>query len=327
MGPAIHGVALALAITCSAAAGCTQLDVLGPGDPEGLPYADRVPRWHDPDDSTSISVAGGRWRLTSDLPRLATPCVDCPHVDDLDLDGLRDAWEIMVLDVLRPELRFGDHEDLFADRAARLGSLGRVTPGEDAEVLVFILFVYSRDYGRCTFTEHAGDVERVVLRLRPRPDDAPGSIDIIEIHAGAHEYTSVDHSTTEAPGALTFWPDERTGWPRWVLFPAEGKHALYVAPRACDDFADGWCLAEGCPDGTRSATRELLVPVHDVGEPWSPRWLGRDGDEAWPWPFSVEQPWDPGPFCGDADPGIGVGCGADLAERLERDPFAPREGP
>jgi len=287
-------IALALALC-----GCTELDVFTSGAPwRGVPLAVDAPRG-----SVGRSrVTDGVWRIEADL---APTCAadGC----DLDADGLADAWEAMLLDKLRPIVRIGGAEELLEDPDATLGSVGRVTPGNGDEVFVAIVLAYSRDYGRCGFTEHSGDSERVALRVA-----RDGTVRAA--YTAAHEGTSVDAGAVMEPWELTFVADPVTGDARWYVLAVEGKHATYASAEACAAFSDTTCLAESCPRATRAPDLELLIPIVDAGEPGT----GWGWHDWWPYPFT--EPYDPSPFCGDrwVD---GVACAQPIRDKLLADPF------
>jgi hypothetical protein len=298
--------------------GCTELDILEVGAPWNLPRADDGERWARPPYQARSVTENGRWEIRTDLPRQRNGCVGGEGrgelCEDRDHDGLLDTWEEMVLDRVRPIVRIGGDEDLLFDPGAMVGSVGRVAMVDDDTVLVIIVLAYSRDYGRCSFTEHAGDTERVALRLRPLDG---GSVEIVETYTAAHEYTTVGSSARHVVDELTFADDPRNGQPRWRVFSAEGKHATYVTPAACDAHAAAMCLAEGCPGDRWAPELELLIPVVNAGEEDAEMSVLED---AWTWPFIGSYPWDGREFCGDRE-SSGVTCSPSLRSKLRADPF------
>lgn len=291
---------LALLGGLAANLGCTELDVFTSGEPwRPLPYALDAPRGTD----GRSTFDGTTWRITSEL---SPTCEELGC--DVDLDGLSDAWEAMLLDDLRPIVRIGGGEDLLHDPEGVIGSTGRVTPASGDDVLVAIVLAYARDYGRCGFTEHSGDSERVALRI-----GRDGTVR--EVYTAAHEGTAVDAGELRAPAELAFVTDPVNRDARWYVWASEGKHATYPSPQACAEFAATPCVAELCPGLARSDALELLVPVVDAGEPDA-----GDGawDEAWPFPFTW--PYDPVPFCGDRW-APGTSCATSIRDKLVADPF------
>ncbi|MEQ1508505.1 MAG: hypothetical protein ABMB14_40110, partial [Myxococcota bacterium] len=104
--------------------------------------------------------------VRSTVPRSVGDCAAIPGApcDDLDLDGLPDAWEAGILDRLRPVLVFDESEPLVDDPDAVLAIVARVTPDPGSDHLrVYLMLGYHRDYGRCGLSGHDGDSERVVL--------------------------------------------------------------------------------------------------------------------------------------------------------------------
>ncbi len=300
--------------------GCTELDILEVGEPWIVPRAGEGERWSRPPYQTRSVVEDGRWQIRTDLPRLRAGCVgldgDGELCEDLDGDGLLDTWEAMLLDQVRPIVRIGGDEDLLFDPSAMVGSIGRVAPVGDDTVLVIMVLAYSRDYGRCSFTEHAGDSERVALRLRPLDG---GSVEIVEAYTAAHEDTAVDSSARHRVDELAFAADPLTGQPRWRVFASEGKHATYVSPAACGAFADAACLAEACPGERWAPALELLIPVVNAGEELAGMPVF---DDPWTWPFLFSWPWDGSEFCGDRY-ASDVSCSSSLRGKLLDDPFNP----
>ncbi len=260
--------------------------------------------------------------LVCNLPRTVRECTSLPvsdaPCDDLDLDGLVDAWEDLVLEVLRPIQRLDEQESLVADPAFVLGDVGRVAP-VDARVRVMIMLGYSEDYGSCGgFTAHHGDSERVALDLEPDPGRGPGGVVVVGAYTAAHENTDNDHGEVfigAALAGLVYSPDPRTGKPRWVVFPSADKHATYATLAICEGVSPIPCLDEDCgPDDVDDpALYDRLPPIVNAGEEAAPRVtdlaaLGFPGEDAW-----AQQD-----FCGGLG---GTGCSSPVREKLLVDPF------
>ena len=278
--------------------------------------------------STSLA-APGALALTTNLPALFSDCQSAPFEGtpcaDLDQDGLTDAWEDIVLDRLRPLLRFDEDESLFDDSAAVVHDVGRVALVSTAPLRarVFIMLGYSRDYGSCGFTSHNGDSERVALDLTapeavgPQPV-GPGDVVTVAAYTAAHEGAVTDQGRLfkgEDLAQLVHEDDPSTGEPRWVVFPSQDKHATYATITICEDVSPFPCIDEDCaPDGVPDpGAFDLLPGIVNAGEDTAPlvtdlTAIGFPGEDAW-----ADQK-----FCG----GLGGGpCSSAVREKLLDDPF------
>jgi hypothetical protein len=238
-------------------------------------------------------------------PSRASPAADA------DGDGLDDAWEDAVLVRLRPRLRFHDRDDLFFDAGARLAMVGRVWPGDDDRIHVVFLVLYSRDYGRCGYGDHAGDVERLTLALEPDLDGR--TVTAVAFYTAAHEGTALDRGQS---GLLGFFPPpeaESFPWPGpppvWEVLVARNKHASYMSYGDCRGGTP--CVDDICADLDGVG---LAVPVANVGEVDAPRL-----DDLAALGFPGECIYCGRRFCGDVSGG--EHCPAPLAEKLARDPL------
>ena len=238
--------------------------------------------------------------------------------DDLDADGITDAWENAALDRLRPIRRFDEDESLIGDATAVLGDVGRVAPA-GSFVEIFIMLGYSKDYGSCGgFTSHNGDSERVALELERIGRAGAGDVRVKQAYTAAHEGTASDHSRVFS-GAdlalLTVGTDPATGEPRWVVFPSADKHGTYGSAQICEDISIIPCFDEDCgPDGVADpATYDRLPPFVNAGEDSMPlvtdlAVIGFPGDDAW----ATQD------FCGGLG---GSGCSDDVRNKLIPSPF------
>lgn len=237
---------------------------------------------------------------------------------DVDLDGLTDAWEDLVLGLLRPAIRFDEAEPLVDDPAAVLVDVGRVAPADDGSgaIRVYVMIGYHQDYGRCAVSAHHGDSERVVIDLEPI---AAGDADALGFYTAAHEGTITDsgHVFRDAELAeLSFPADPTTAEPRWMIFSSDGKHASYGTVQRCEDAQWAPCLEEDCDaDGVDPGPFTRLPEVFNAGEEGAPRLtdlapVGFPGEDAW-----AEQD-----FCGGLGADL-LGCAAPVREKLLVDPF------
>ena len=239
---------------------------------------------------------------------------DCTEgCDDVDQDGLVDAWEDLVLRRLRPRMTFDESEQLMDDEGAVLFGVGRVTPADDGNVRVFLMTGYSSDYGRCGVAAHDGDSERVAFDLEVSGSDAH----VVATYTAAHEGELNDHSAVfrESELAEASFVDGEHG-PRWQVFASDGKHAAYQTVQLCEDAEWVVCLEEDCaPDGVEDTERfDRLPPVVNVGEPDAPRMSGLEAIG-----FADEDAWAEQEFCGGL--GRGSGCSSAVREKLVEDPF------
>ncbi len=269
--------------------------------------------------TAAVEAAGYAVALRTNLPADLASCellgADCA---DVDLDGLVDAWEDLVLDRLRPSLRFDEAEPLMTDAGAVLFAVGRVAPAEDGHVRVYVMNGFSSDYGRCGISAHDGDSERVVLDLSVSGGDA----EVVGTYTAAHEGELTDHGAVFTDVQLLdaeFVDDAWTGEPRWRVYSSDGKHASYHTVQACEDAEWVVCLEEDCaPDGVDDETAwDRLPPVINAGEEHAPRVtdLAAIG-------FPDEDAWADQEFCGGL--GRGSGCSSSIREKLLEDPFSTR---
>lgn len=245
------------------------------------------------------------------LPVEGAPC------DDLDGDGLTDAWEDAALDRLRPLQRLDEAEPLVNDASAVLADVGRVAKSGDL-IDLFVMLGYSEDYGSCGgFTSHHGDSERVALELE-RLADGPGDVRVVFAYTAAHEGTPTDHGHVFLGAeldTLVHDADPATAEPRWVVFPSRAKHATYATVDICEGISIVPCFDEDCaPDGAADPSQlDRLPPVVNAGEENAPRVtelsvVGFPGDDAW-----AKQD-----FCGGLG---GTGCSSPVRDKLLVSPF------
>jgi hypothetical protein len=274
---------------------------------------------------TSVTPEHGL-ALTTNLPATTADCGAAPFegtpCEDLDQDGLADAWEDLVIERYRPLLRFDEAESLVGDAAFVVHDVARVAlvAPSPLRARVFIMLGYSKDFGSCGFTSHNGDSERVALDLAAPAGGGPGDVTAVGFYTAAHENTASDHSMKlEGAGLadLVFEDDSATGEPRWVVFPSQDKHGTYASIDICENISAVPCLDEDCgPDGAANpAEYDRLPPFVNAGEEAHPlvsdlTAIGFPGDDAW-----ADQD-----FCGGLG---GSTCSAPVREKLLPDPFGP----
>lgn len=266
----------------------------------------------------STERVGDTLGLRTNLPARLDDCsqISGPTCEDVDQDGLTDAWEDLVLDRFRPAVRFDEAEPLVNDAGAVLVDVGRVVEADDGGVRVFIMIGYSEDYGRCGLSAHPGDSERVAVNLERV---GPGDVDAIGFYTAAHEGTLTDSGQvfTGADLALLSFPDDPgTAEPRWMIWSSDGKHASYGSAQLCEDAQWAPCVEEDCEaDGVDPIAYTRIPEVFNAGEEASPRLtdltsIGFPGEDAW-----ADQE-----FCGGLGSGI-LGCASAVREKLLNDPF------
>jgi hypothetical protein len=259
-------------------------------------------------------------QLHTNLPPDPTDCAalsDAP-CEDLDADGLVDAWEALVLDRLRPVVRMDEDEPLISQGDGLLINIGRIWPVSESTVHAVIVLAYSEDYGRCGLTAHHGDSERVALSLTLHS----GSAWVSGAYTAAHEGELNDGSallTGDDLSGMTLDADSRTGEPRWVVFSSEGKHATYTTAQLCEDASFLPCLEEDCaPDNVTDKARFDVLPevMINAGEPDAP--LADDlTDQGMP----GEQIWADQTFCGGLGRTDEESCSSGLLEKMLSDPL------
>ncbi len=272
-------------------------------------------------DAHTLLTAEGRLALQCNLPRDVVACEALggdPPCEDVDADGLVDAWEDVALQLLHPLRRFDEDESAVGDATAVLADVGRVAPVGDG-VHVYVMLGYSRDYGSCGgFTGHEGDSERVALDLEDFAEGGPGGMVMRAAYTAAHEGTVNDHGQVFAGGdldQLVFGPDPESAEPRWVVFPSANKHATYATIDICENVSFIPCVDEDCgPDGVGDRSPfDALPPIVNAGEEAAPRVddltdVGFPGDFAW-----AQQD-----FCGGLG---GSNCSSAVRDKLLVDPF------
>jgi len=85
---------------------------------------------------------------------------------DLDGDGILQEWEDKAMEYINPKFELDEGEEWFNHPEHHVVNFVRVFPYTKAGYR-YILFTYgvtwSKDYGRASFYEHNGDVERVTM--------------------------------------------------------------------------------------------------------------------------------------------------------------------
>lgn len=271
-----------------------------------------------PDCHTQL-LPGPRLGFVCDLPFAVDDCAALANApcEDLDADGLVDAWEDLALAALRPLRRLDEAEQLLTDPTAVTGDVGRVfAVGE--RLRIHVMLGYSIDYGSCGFTGHNGDSERVALDLLADPDAGPGGARVVGAYTAAHENTASDHGRVFVDAdldQLVYSVDAETSDPRWVVYPSADKHATYATIAICENISAIPCLDEDCgPDDVDDpATFDLLPAFVNAGEATAPR-----ATELSVVGFPGEQAWADQDFCGGLG---GTGCSSPVREKLLVDPF------
>jgi hypothetical protein len=302
-------------------------------DPSGPSTGTTAPSTADESGSSSTAAdTGGPFVLDVHTAlvdgRLALLCNLPPHIDDcaaiagapcddLDADGLADAWEDAALDRLHPLRRLDEAESLIDDATTVLGDVGRVFAVDD-HFRVFVMLGYHLDYGSCGVSGHNGDSERVALDLAAYPDGGAGGVIVAGAYTAAHENTATDHGHVFLGAELdelAFDLDARTEEPRWVVFPSADKHGSYGSIARCEGVSVVPCLDEDCgPDGVDDPSAyDRLPEVVNAGEEAMPRVtaldeLGFVGDDAW----AMQD------FCGGLER---TTCSAPVRDKLLVDPF------
>jgi hypothetical protein len=272
--------------------------------------------------AVSTELDGATLVLRCNLPSELEPCLALEATgapcEDLDADGLVDAWEDVVLDRLRPVILLDEDESIVDDPDGVIGIVGRVAPVGEL-VHAYMMLGYSHDYGSCGgFTSHAGDSERVVLSLEPVPGGDAGDVRIVEAYTAAHEGTVNDHGrvfTEVEHDELAIGNDPVIAEPRWFVYASANKHATYASKSICEGISVVPCLDEDCgADGvTDPAAYAVLAPYLNAGEEAAPLVddLGAVG-------FPGELPFADQDFCGGLG---GSGCSSSVREKLLVDPF------
>ena len=315
-------------------ASCTVIDFRDYHQNTDLPtFFTSAPRWEHSDYVSDVVTRGDYIELRSTLPWDVDACIamvnrpqDC--TDD-DGDGLVDLWEELALHRLRPVVHLHPNDRLFNDSDGLVAALGRIAPAPGGErIRMFLALAYSRDYGSCTFTAHAGDSERIVLDLQPEERSWGFTVRVAGIYTAAHEGERVDSSTLLRDATLGDVEVVADGWAhnaRWAVYASKNKHATYLSERACKNASSLPCVREGCAATTRIGhDSSLLFSVHNAGEPNRPlttapghnspaaRMLPGWSREGFTYTWSEER------FCGGT---MSSACSSSLRGKLLDDPF------
>ncbi len=262
------------------------------------------------------SVVGGRLVLTTDLTAEVDDCMPSEVCDDVDGDGLSDAWEQLILESYRPIIVFDETETLLGDPDAVVLHVGRVVPVGRRPLVaqMYLTILYDRDYGSCgSFSSHNGDSERVVVTV----SETPTGVQMDRVYTAAHEGTITDASMrflTADLGELEY-DDTVIGEARWVAYSSEDKHATYATKLICESTSRLPCVVESCgPTFSPGVETSRLLDVYNAGEPDAPMIddltaIGFPGEFAW-----VDQD-----FCGGLT--RGSGCPGSVRGKLTTDPF------
>ena len=259
-------------------------------------------------------------QLYTNLPPAPEDCTrlrDAP-CDDLDNDGLVDAWETVVLERLRPLVQLDEDEPMLEAPDGLLIHVARIWPITAEEVRVMIVLAYSEDYGRCGLTAHHGDSERVALTLTLQS----GSAWVTAAYTAAHEGELNDQSTLytgEDIGQMETTTDPETGDPRWLVYASEGKHATYSSVQHCEGASVIPCLEEDCaPDGVSDTARYDVLAEHAInaGEEASPL-----ADDLTEFGMPGERIWAEQTFCGGLGRAHEADCSSGLLEKMRTDPL------
>lgn len=318
---------LSAVATVGALAGCAApTDGDGDGDDAASAAQDISRR-----ETTTTELRDGRLVLRMQSPALVSSCRKGARCEDVDHDGLVDAWEDALLDRLRPRMALHPEEPLLDDPDGRFGYVARVFrpeggPSDVVRVIIVTGFSYDPGVlllGKFPLSAHDGDSERVAVELTLR--DGGREAVMNRAYFAVHEHTLNDQSRLYATGELarelTMGKDE-SGQPRWVVFPSKGKHPEFANADACNDTSlrGTGLFREKCAESD-AKSRPMLAPIVNAGEPDHHRVddlavVGFPGDEAW----ALQK------FCGGfrASPRLG-GCAESVAEKLHDDPFAPKK--
>ena len=275
----------------------------------------------------------GELAFRTRLPAMASDCeAELPGpllCADRDRDGLTDIWEWLAIRHLRPFVRLHDDEQFLQDPDGIMAHVARVTPADDGRIRVFIIIGFSRDYGSCGVSKHAGDSERVIYDLTPMSAGGSGDYRVNGFYAAAHEESPNDHGQliwAEDFDDLEIVRDPVSRDARIRVYSSRDKHATYISPAAC--LNSGLqiaglrvpCTQDFCDDGaeTRVTERDLELPFVNAGEPEAP--LVEDLEEIG---FPGDDPFLDQAFCGGHD--REGRCATSLLLRLTQDPFADEE--
>ncbi len=259
-------------------------------------------------------------QLYINLPPAPEDCLrlrDAP-CDDLDSDGLVDAWEGVVLERLRPLVVLDEDEPMLESTDGLLIHIARIWPVTAKSVRVMIVLAYSEDYGRCGLTAHHGDSERVALTLSLQD----GSAWVTEAYTAAHEGELTDQSTLytlDDLDQLETTADPATGEPRWLVYASEGKHATFASAEHCEEASIIPCLEKDCaPDGVSDKARYSILSAHalNAGEESHPL-----ADDLAEFGMPGEHIWLDQTFCGGLGRANEADCSSGLLEKMRSDPM------
>ena len=271
--------------------------------------------------TVTVDLFEGALRLQTNQPILTLDCQqlawDGLNCSDVDLDGLTDAWEDLAIQYLRPILLLDEAEPYLSDMTGHFAQILRVTREMDS-IDVYSVLAWSRDYGRCFVSSHNGDSERVVIRLQF--DAETNAAWYSQAYTAAHEGELTDAGQIWSDvSLLTYVTEPTTGYPRWVVYPSEAKHATFGSIDDCENVSFIPCLDEDCaPDNVSSMDLwqdgwYLDGPFVNVGEKNQQRMneLSAVG-------YPGEYAWEDQDFCGSL---ARTTCSSSIREKLSTIPF------
>jgi len=221
----------------------------------------------EPELELSLSDEGRA--LISNLPIFVSESEKGSGID-LDDDGILQEWEDKVMEYINPKFELDEGEEWFNHPEHHVVNFVRVFPYTKAGTR-YILFTYcvtwSKDYGRASFYEHNGDVERVIMAWEVVDFDLVGkNLQLKYVFTSAHGGEN-DHSAAWDAWnrdcftrGIVAWPfdEEMCGQLTFEenilkLQVSEDKHAIYPTVSCCEDvtlvYLGGGFVMEDCGGG------------------------------------------------------------------------------
>lgn len=242
--------------------------------------------------------ANGFLQVETNLPVLGSDCHENAYIGlscaDEDQDGLVDQWEMTLLELLRPTLRFyGDDDSL--ETNAGIIQLGRVFPQRmnplEITLNIVTLFEEAETLGVCSFFDKSnGDLELSSLLVTQNGNIfAVSRVYLPPTRVGTHRYYQNDKLSE----LMLLLPNGNDPY-RWLLYSLFKQHTLFITRSDCRNTTTAICN-DNCSsaDGVSQTPLDRTFPIYHVGEANHPLMtdLGAFG-------YTNESVWSSQPFCG-----------------------------
>jgi len=261
---------------------------------------------------TTVRLAGGSLELETNLPAFAMGCDPSALMDlscdDLDEDGLVDAWEEALLEHFRPALRFHPEEPLLSGPSAPIIQLGRVSVRTTSplEVNLNIVTLFPNSESICFVPSRSGDLELSMLKVTQVDND------VYRVTGTRLPPTRLISSARYTDRTTEVLSSGGGAGPRWLLYSLRKQHTLFESESSCVNSTRFVCEGHCSSDrSTQLGVHDRLPPITHVGERSRP--LINELDTLG---YPEERAWDEGVFCGGMDVGRFGRCSEQSIQEL-----------